>query len=198
MWFLNFLHKTDFVDQTNIVEFMNVYSSNNDQILLYYIIILLLIILLYLCYIIYYKTKINNSLKSKNDQFKSDIDLLSSNKYEDMVERYKKLKYNINMNNLNKNKPEIYSIAYYDWLQDHKNMMNFVDNKLIIYKNININKISYEEFVERCVVIHEIHYFWVKKHRDMYDNFLLRIESNNNSLVNNDYPNDEIVKFKNF
>ena len=30
----------------------------------------------------------------------------------------------------------------------------------------------------------------------MYDNFLLRIESNNNSLVNNDYPNDEIVKFK--
>lgn len=195
--FLNLLHKMNFTEDTNVAKIMNIYSSKNEQNFSYFVIILLLIILLYLGYIIYYKNKINNLLKSENNLLLSDNDLLSSKKYEDMLERYQKLKYDINTNNVNNNnKSGIYSIAYHAWLQDHKNMMEFVDNKIMMYNNIDINKISYDDFVKRCVVLHEIHYFWVKKHQDIYDNFLIKIEFNSNSSTMNNFPNNEIDKFK--
>ena len=58
-------------------------------------------------------------------------------------------------------------------------------------------KINFEEFVQRSSVIFEIHSFWLKKHRNIYDNYLLKMnkEYKSKPLNNSNCQQDEINEF---
>lgn len=187
---LSFLCKTDVEEMEKVHQ--HAYNRLENH---YFLIIVILISFILLSYIIlrFNLNKIQN--------LETEIKLLKSIKYEDMIERYLKLENDLNMININNfdiKKSRIHSVAYIKYLKNLKNMTNFCNifDELFNYDvNIIINS---KELLERFVVICEIHYFWLKKNKQIYDNFVLHIEyieCNYDKLSLSNYPDHDVNEF---